>query len=475
MRLHFAPYTLDLARQELRREGVLIAVEPQVFSIISYLAQHGHRLVSRQELMDAVWPDKYPSDATLGSRIMAARRALNDNGQGQRYIRTARGTGYCFVPKVTRESGTGTPSRQQMPSEPPHDPLVGRSLELGTVIANLRVCHQNAPSAVAVMGSTGIGKTALLRAAESFLVEELSRPVLWLCLPDDSCLVTERIAVGSLVESLRALAGLSVRDSDESSPDWASELRRTLYAARHCQPIVAIDGFQAASAELRGALNAVLYDPLMSDVRFLIACRSDDLRAEPSANLAWIDRLIAVGLCGIVNLGPLECGDAAKLCAKLASERGLGLEAAHEVRHYAGGHPRLARFLADELAARGLVVGTPSIPQAALRAALNMLQRLPEKEGVALAAIANKKAEATTESLSRYLGATLKESAGFLATLIRVGVLLPRPGNAASKAPPAASFLCPLQPMILAEAANELQLLPECGADATVALAVCTG
>ncbi len=108
--LHFGAYELDLGAYQLRRHGTLIKVEPQVLDVIAYLARHGDRLVSKEELLDEVWGDRFVSESALTSRIKTARRVLGDDGRTQSVIRTVHGRGYQFVPLVTdSEARPGVP------------------------------------------------------------------------------------------------------------------------------------------------------------------------------------------------------------------------------------------------------------------------------------------------------------------------------------------------------------------------------
>ena len=96
----FGYFELDTAQQELRRAGVPLAVEPQVFDVIACLVENRDRLVTRDELIEAVWAGRFVSDTTVTSRIKAARQALDDNGQDQKLIRTAPRRGFRFVADV---------------------------------------------------------------------------------------------------------------------------------------------------------------------------------------------------------------------------------------------------------------------------------------------------------------------------------------------------------------------------------------
>jgi len=97
----FGGYELDTRRHELRHQGALVAVEPQVFSVLAYLAAHADRVVDKEELLDAVWETRFVTESALTSRIKDARRAIGDDGRAQHAIRTIHGRGYRFVAAVT--------------------------------------------------------------------------------------------------------------------------------------------------------------------------------------------------------------------------------------------------------------------------------------------------------------------------------------------------------------------------------------
>jgi len=91
---------LDSALFELRRNGRVVAMEPQTFDVLTYLVSHRDRVVSKEELMDAVWGGRFVTEAAVTSRIKQARRAMGDDGRGQRLIRTVHGRGYRFIAEV---------------------------------------------------------------------------------------------------------------------------------------------------------------------------------------------------------------------------------------------------------------------------------------------------------------------------------------------------------------------------------------
>ena len=71
----FDSCSLDPARVELRRDGQLVHVEPQVFDVLAYLVEHRERVVTKEELLDNIWGDRFVSESALTTRIKAARRA----------------------------------------------------------------------------------------------------------------------------------------------------------------------------------------------------------------------------------------------------------------------------------------------------------------------------------------------------------------------------------------------------------------
>ena len=100
----FGPCRLDTDRLEYWRGPDSIAVEPQVFELLVYLIENRDRVVSKDDLIASVWAGRIVSDATLSSRINAARRAVDDDGKEQAVIRTFPRRGFRFVAEVFAET-----------------------------------------------------------------------------------------------------------------------------------------------------------------------------------------------------------------------------------------------------------------------------------------------------------------------------------------------------------------------------------
>jgi DNA-binding winged helix-turn-helix (wHTH) protein len=127
----FADVTVDLDRFELQRAGVPQHVEPQVLEVLAYLMRHRDRLVTKQELMDQIWHDRFISDSAITSRIKAARRVTGDDGERQKVIHTVHGRGYRFIADVAE------PASRPQPATTATAGFVGRTAELANLWTSL--------------------------------------------------------------------------------------------------------------------------------------------------------------------------------------------------------------------------------------------------------------------------------------------------------------------------------------------------
>jgi TolB-like protein/DNA-binding winged helix-turn-helix (wHTH) protein len=100
MKYRFSDFEIDLSQHELRRDGVSVHIEPQVFDVIVHLVRNHDRVVSKDELIDTVWNGRAISEAAFSSRINGARRVLGDNGTDQLFIKTLHRRGFRFVGEV---------------------------------------------------------------------------------------------------------------------------------------------------------------------------------------------------------------------------------------------------------------------------------------------------------------------------------------------------------------------------------------
>ncbi|MEH2558629.1 TolB-like protein/tetratricopeptide (TPR) repeat protein [Bradyrhizobium algeriense] len=131
MRYLFDDYAFDTDRRELYRGANVVSVTPQVFDLLDYLIRNRERVVSKDDLINAIWHGRSVSDAALTTRVNAARSAIGDSGQGQRLIKTLPRKGFRFVGSVREAqrpasmAATDPPAQASKPALPlPDKPSV---------------------------------------------------------------------------------------------------------------------------------------------------------------------------------------------------------------------------------------------------------------------------------------------------------------------------------------------------------------
>ncbi|HEY0178872.1 MAG TPA: transcriptional regulator, partial [Dokdonella sp.] len=115
--VRFGNCTVNVALRTILRDGAPVAVAPLVFDCLAYLIRHRDRAVGRDELVAAVWGKVEVSDAALAKTILTARRAIGDDGETQRYLRTVPRFGYRWTAE-TREGDSAEPEAPVAASAP---------------------------------------------------------------------------------------------------------------------------------------------------------------------------------------------------------------------------------------------------------------------------------------------------------------------------------------------------------------------
>jgi adenylate cyclase len=100
LRYHFDEFALDTDRRELHRGADVVSIAPQVFDLLDYLIRNRQRVVSKDDIINAVWNGRSVSDAALTTRLNVARSAIGDSGEQQRLIKTLPRKGFRFVGQV---------------------------------------------------------------------------------------------------------------------------------------------------------------------------------------------------------------------------------------------------------------------------------------------------------------------------------------------------------------------------------------
>jgi TolB-like protein len=105
LRYLFEDYAFDTVRRELHRGADLVSVAPQAFDLLDYLIRNRERVVSKGDLIDAIWNGRSVSDAALTTRLNVARSVIGDTGEDQRLIKTLPRKGFRFVGAVVETQG----------------------------------------------------------------------------------------------------------------------------------------------------------------------------------------------------------------------------------------------------------------------------------------------------------------------------------------------------------------------------------
>jgi DNA-binding winged helix-turn-helix (wHTH) protein/predicted ATPase len=183
----FPPFRLDPINQYLLRDQEVIPLRPKTFAVLQYLAERPNRLVKKEELIEAVWPETYVTDTLLKGCVTEIRKALGDDPAVPRFIETAHRLGYRFIAPITlipEDGGAGhqikssgrfvVPLRLRLP---PASGLVGRETGFAQLERQLERAMEGERQVVFITGEVGIGKTAMV---DSFLQRVARLPEIWL-------------------------------------------------------------------------------------------------------------------------------------------------------------------------------------------------------------------------------------------------------------------------------------------------------
>ncbi len=221
----FPPFRLDPINQCLLRldsagNEQRIELKPKSFDVLHYLVDNPGRLITHDELLEAVWRDAEVQQEVLKGQILTLRKALGDTAEEPRYILTLRKRGYKFIASVGFDEAFSKLSRSRCGK------FVDRARPMSELREALRLARNCVPRLVFVTGEPGIGRTELV---ERFLEESRA---------DDATAVT----IGRCIEGyggiepyypvLEALGGLIrqrdgevvVRALKETAPTWALQM-----------------------------------------------------------------------------------------------------------------------------------------------------------------------------------------------------------------------------------------------------------
>src|SRR5256885_1641001 len=171
----FGRFRLDLANEWLWQGTRTISLRPKAFAVLKVLIEHPGLLVTKQQVLDTVWPGTFVGDAVLKGNIRQLREALEDDARSPSYIETAHRRGYRFIGKLSEpassEDSTAAPATVSEPvpittfvTSSGAVGVLGREAELARMRGSLDRAVAGERQTVFVTGEAGIGKTSIVEA-----------------------------------------------------------------------------------------------------------------------------------------------------------------------------------------------------------------------------------------------------------------------------------------------------------------------
>ena len=381
MILRFDGFEVDEERFELRRDGVIEALQPRAFDLLCALVRRPNVILGRAELRESVWSGVSVTNDALAQAVMTLRKVLGDSGDTPRYIETVRGRGFRFLGAVTSGPAHAPPA-----SIPPPSSFVGHGEKLARVAERLG----GEGGVVLVTSERGGGKTRFLdelAAEQPGLVRARSAPAgapdLWLF----TQLLRELQKRGTALDGpLRAIAEstFAAEALDDAAARFAigGELVSLLSRASSASPLLlAADDLDAESARTLGVLELVV--ARLRETHAVLCATVTPSASTPPALTSLLGVLSRDPGVLMLRLAPLS---SAEVAAFLEVESGAAPPASlvARIHHKTGGNPRLLVQLARRPKAdwlRDANVRTGSLADgAALREAVAyQLSALPDE------------------------------------------------------------------------------------------------
>lgn len=394
-----------MADERLWRGEEAVRLTNKAFGVLRHLAERPARLVTKDELLDAVWPGTSVSEAAMTVCIRELRRALGDDAQAPRFIETVRGRGYRFIAPVTitdrlEASGrtdaaarpaTGPVQARPQPIVSPAIPLAGRDAEMTRLHQWFAAALEGTRRVGFIVGEAGIGKTTLV---DAFVAQAGSREALWI--GHGQCV--DQYGAGEAYLPLLEALGRMCRGPE--GPHFLALLRQQAPSWMMQMPSLQRESERAAPDRSgNGTTQARMLRELAEAVEQITALRPlllvlEDLHWSDASTLAWLAymarrreaaRLLVLGTYrpveAIVAAHPLrtltqelkgrkQCEEllldylSENAVAAYLSLRGPGKEIpdglAHLLHRRTDGNPLYLVTLVDTLVREGKLVGGPA-------------------------------------------------------------------------------------------------------------------
>jgi DNA-binding winged helix-turn-helix (wHTH) protein len=374
----FGAFRLDTENQCLWRGSKRIAVRPRPFAVLNYLVEHPGRLISHDEILDALWPDTFVQPQILRTYMLDLRKVLGDDAGEPKYIETLPKRGYQFIAAVAEYTATKARTAPGDSTTEPATVLTGRDAELARLRGEFRSASGGQRRVVWVTGETGIGKTTLVDAfcgelesagtaaiargqcVEGLAVREAYYPVTealrGLCASasgEAACQALARLAPMWLAAVGRGAAGERVVAPQERLP---GNVMAALEAIAAESPLVLVfEDVQWADAFTLDLLSALARRRGAARLLIVATVRMPGESAAPSPQRLMQD-LVTRQLSSEICLQPLTLRSVQGLLAAKLGQSDLPAGLAGFVHRHSEGNPLFAVALLEHLTAQRILV-----------------------------------------------------------------------------------------------------------------------
>jgi len=354
----FEPFALDTANECLWHEGQQIPLASKPFAVLRYLVDNPGRLITHDELLDALWPETYVQPQVLRTYVLELRKMLNDDAREPRFIQTIPKRGYSFIASV-KEGSTATPiAGESALTTANAAELFGRDdelLRLQTIALQAVAGHRQV---VFITGEVGIGKTSLIHA-----FREASQT----CMAYGHCVegLSEKEPYYAILEALGHC--LTSRDHQQkasgparlgSSHDRPGELCEALEdLAREELFILVIEDVQWAHESTLEVLSALARRSTPAKLLVLATYRPQHHSTKFSLKSIKQDLLVR-HLCTEIALEPLCKQSIRHLLSRRLDQQQPPAELDSFIYQRSGGNPLFANALLDHMIAERSLVRT---------------------------------------------------------------------------------------------------------------------
>lgn len=375
----FGCFRLDTSNECLWRDGVQISLPPRPFMVLRHLVENPGRLISHDELLDALWPETYVQPQVLRTYMLELRKVLGDDAAQPQFIQTLPKRGYCFVARVSECDGTDRGAVREVREDYQNARgIVGREEELSRLEAQVRLMEGGQRRIVFVTGEAGIGKTALVdsfcrqldpslrvsvvrgQCVEGFGAKEEYYPVMealgQLCASphgEEACAILARIAPGWLSALGRQPESSAAGSRQERMPgDLCSALEE--WTQKYPLILVFEDLHWADDGSL-DLISALARRRAPARLMIVATCGPGD--AAPEHPLKRLKQnLLMRQLCTEVSLGPLKQTAVSKLLSRELNQEALPPGLTAFVHQHSEGNPLFAIAILEHLIARRFLV-----------------------------------------------------------------------------------------------------------------------